>query len=145
MTDYVCVDASLAVKWVLPEEDDDKALALYEQSAEAAMTVTAPPHFPAEVTNALRRRVARGLVTLDKGRDLLRAFERFRVRLLVPPNLYQDAFEMADTFHRSTVYDTLYVALAGTLGCDFWTADERLLNALAGRFPFVKPIRDYPG
>ena len=31
-----------------------------------------------------------------------------------------------------TVYDSLYVAFAADEGCQFVTADERLVNALAG-------------
>ena len=60
---YVCVDASVAAKWVLPEEHRDKALTLYEDCQRIDTVVVAPPHLPIEVTNVIRRRVARRLIT----------------------------------------------------------------------------------
>jgi predicted nucleic acid-binding protein len=37
--------------------------------------------------------------------------------------------------HDRTVYDSIYVALALQYKADLFTADERLANALAARFP----------
>jgi predicted nucleic acid-binding protein len=35
------------------------------------------------------------------------------------------------------------VALAQHLGCDLWTADQRILRAVGGRLPFVRYVGDY--
>ena len=45
-----------------------------------------------------------------------------------------DAFVIASAFDRS-VYDGMYVALAVATNTPLLTADERLANALAARFP----------
>ena len=140
---YVCVDASAAVKWLLPEEYSDEALALYEDCYRAGTLIAAPPHFPVEVTNAIRRRVARHLVTHAEGKEILETFAQFQARLVIPPNLYREALDLAEAFNRPTVYDTHYIALAQILGCDLWTADEALLNALGNKLTNVKSIRGY--
>lgn len=67
MNASVCVDANVAAKWVLPEEYRDQALALYENCQRDRIAVLAPPHLPIEVTNTIRRRIARGLITHDEG------------------------------------------------------------------------------
>ena len=54
--------------------------------------------------------------------------------------LYERALSLAEQFNRPTVYDTHYVALAEIAGCDFWTADQRLVNALGGKLAFVKTL-----
>ncbi len=141
---YVCVDASVAAKWVLPEEHRDKALSLYEDCQRIDTVVVAPPHLPIEVTNVIRRSVARRLITHDEGLGLLGAFPQFSVQIIVPPDLYEEAFNLAKAFSRPTVYDTRYVALAKILDCDLWTADQGLLNAVADELPNVKSILDYP-
>jgi predicted nucleic acid-binding protein len=38
------------------------------------------------------------------------------------------------------VYDMMYVALARREGCELITADEKLINKLGARFPFVRWI-----
>jgi len=49
----VVVDASVAIKWLVPfrqdEDNVDKALALFEQIARFDVTMIQPPHFIAEV------------------------------------------------------------------------------------------------
>ena len=46
--------------------------------------------------------------------------------------------------HRRTVYDMLYVALSIREGCQFVTADERLVNALGGAIPNVIWLANWP-
>lgn len=143
MTAYVCVDASVAAKWVLPEEYRDQALGLYEECQRASATIAVPPHLPIEVVNAIRRRVARRLISHAEGLDLVRTFTGFSVRLVIPPDLYEEAFNLAEAFNLPTVYDAHYVSLAKILGCDLWTADQGLLNALGDKLFFVRWIGDY--
>ena len=141
---YLCIDASVGAKWVLSEEYEEQALALYTQHQDAQTIITVPPHFPVEVTNAIRRRIARRLITHAEGLETLRAFSRFTVRLSMPDGLYEDSLDLAETFNRPTVYDMHYVALAKLLGCELWTADESLLRVLGNSAPYVRWIRDYP-
>lgn len=39
----ICIDSSVAAKWVLPEEFSHQALDLYEQTIQAGQDVIAPP------------------------------------------------------------------------------------------------------
>lgn len=143
MSSFVCIDACVAAKWVLPEEGSDLALEIYRKSREQGLMVIAPPHMPVEVVNAIRRRVARELITQTEADELLSAFLDFSVSLATPAGLYESALRLAEQFDRPTIYDTHYVALAQIAGCDLWTADMRLLNALDGRLRFVKPLDAY--
>jgi len=42
------------------------------------------------------------------------------------------------------VYDCLYVALAEREGCEFVTADDRLVRNLQARFPFIVSLSTLP-
>ena len=139
----VCVDASVAVKWVLPEEHSREALSFYEDAAASQTEVIAPPHLPVEVANAVWRKVARELITFEEALEALSTFGRFRVGLMIPPDLLVEAVRLAQDAKRPTVYDTTYVALAQLTGCELWTADLTLINALAGRAPWVRSIAAY--
>jgi predicted nucleic acid-binding protein len=45
---------------------------------------------------------------------------------------------------RVGVYDCLYVALAEREGCDFITADDRLVKRLQAHFRFIVPLASLP-
>ena len=49
----VVVDASVAVKWVLPEEWTDRAQALMAASIQARQRLVGTPHLSIEVVNAI--------------------------------------------------------------------------------------------
>ncbi|MBI2955282.1 MAG: type II toxin-antitoxin system VapC family toxin [Chloroflexi bacterium] len=67
MSARVCVDASVAAKWLLPEAYSAEALALLQGCRSSNIANVVPPHFPGEVVNIIRRRVARGLLTHAEG------------------------------------------------------------------------------
>ena len=137
----ICVDASLAAKWVLVEDDSEKAVYLYREYRNER--VIAPAFFPVEVTNAIWRGAVRGQFSPREASEKLAAFLDYSVELTSPSSLYELALRLADEFDRPTVYDMHYVALAQIAGCDLWTADQRLLHAVGGRLPFVKDLAVY--
>ncbi len=57
MNHALVVDASLAVKWVIPETDSDRADRLWADAARARRPVVSAPHFAGEVANAIYQRV----------------------------------------------------------------------------------------
>ena len=124
MTTYV-IDASVAIKWFIPEEYSPLARSLLTDE-----TVRLAPDFLlVEFAHVTARLVRGGELSAD---DARRAYARLvtmlsfdRASTLVP-----SAFEIAIKFDRS-VYDSLYVALASLRGCPLVTADRRLYNALA--------------
>jgi predicted nucleic acid-binding protein len=52
--------------------------------------------------------------------------------------LLKRGYELAEEFNRPTAYDAQYLALAERLSCDFWTADERMSNAVSGKFLSIR-------
>lgn len=145
MSDVVCIDACVAVKWVVPEEDSDRAQALFERIMADGDTMIAPGHMPVEVLNAIWKKASRGDITQTEADEALQTFLKFPISLAAPAGLHEAALALARRFNRPTVYDTEYVALAEFAGCQLWTADLRLVNALNGRLPFVRPLHQFEG
>ena len=46
-------------------------------------------------------------------------------------------------FNLPRAYDTAYLALARLRNCEFWTADERLFNAVSRELDWVRWLGDY--
>ncbi|MCH8207125.1 MAG: type II toxin-antitoxin system VapC family toxin [Chloroflexi bacterium] len=139
----VVVDASLALKWVVEEEDTEPATALRAEWYEAGELLVAPPIFRPEVTNALHQKVRRGEVGRPEAVEGLQQLVS-AVAIGEPAGLYERALELAAAFRLGAVYDSLYVALAELEGCEMWTADRRLVNAVQRDFPQVRWVGEAP-
>lgn len=119
------VDASVAVKWLLPEPDRPLARRLLTEGE----PLCAPDLVLAEVGNALWKNVRRGMPAgpLREGWDILPSC----FRSLVPmAELAGEALALA-LRHDHPVYDCFYVALARRESAPLVTADSRLAERLA--------------
>ena len=128
MNGSAVVDASLAVKWLIEEENSDKATALVRYLDREGTRLAAPYLMPTEVTNVLHRRVLRGDISVGTAASLLQYLMAVGVELHELPELHTRALELASVLQQGAVYDAHYLALAETLDCELWTADEKFLR-----------------
>ena len=139
----VVVDASLALKWVLPEQGAEDALLLRGHWQVSSETVVAPPIFKPEVTNAIHQYVRRGHLDRSDAADILGILVPL-VEIAEPTGLYGRALELAAYLSLGSTYDALYLALAESQGCAFWTADRRLVRSVRERVPQVHWLGEQP-
>jgi predicted nucleic acid-binding protein len=140
----VCVDASLAVKVVVPEPDSEKADALFTAWTTRGTQLIAPAFFAVETDSILRQKVVlRQELTPEQAQTAWAQLQRLPIQQLSVVGQRQRAWDIATEFGFATVYDATYLALAALRGCEFWTADERLVNRVKGRLAFVKWLGDY--
>ena len=138
-----CVDASLVVALVCPEEMTDRALALWERWMREDVRAVAPYLLQYEVTSALRRKVVRGYICEEDGRRALEAALGLDIELMHPPGLCRQAFELAARLGLPSAYHAQYLALAQLMDAPLWTADERLYNAVRASLPYVCWLGSY--
>ena len=131
MSEFVVVDASLAVKWLVEEEDSDKAHAVLESWVSQDITRVAPYLMPFEVANALHRRVVRGELSVGDSARMIARLLGSRLELHQPPTLHLRALELASQLSQPAAYDAHYLALAEEFSCELWTADQRFHRAAA--------------
>ena len=119
------VDASVAIKWVVPEEHSEEAYSLLAEGRD----LRSPDLLWAESGNILWKKWRRKELTSQEVGELLTELRRYPLRILPAEPLCDLAWEVAQRFDRS-FYDSLYLALAVSDSCPFVTADRRLYNAL---------------
>ena len=93
------------------------------------VTRIAPYLMPFEVANALHRRVLRGELNVGDSTRLIARLLESRLELHQPPGLHVRALQLASQLNQSAAYDAHYLALAESLDCELWTADERFYRA----------------
>jgi predicted nucleic acid-binding protein len=133
-----CVlDASVAAKWFLPSAQEtlaEEALRLLERYSGGEIRFLVPDLFWPEFGNILWKAVRLGRISRASAEEALLALTERNIPTAPSSPLLGDAFAIAATFDR-TVYDGAYVALSVASNMPLVTADERLANALAARFP----------
>jgi predicted nucleic acid-binding protein len=136
----VCVDASLAVKLLVQEPYSDRADFLWRGWIKEDIERIVPSLFPFEVTSTIRRKCVRKQLTEEEAEEAFNTFAALDFVVLKPKALLKEAWDMAKELGLPTLYDTAYLALAKLCDCEFWTADEVLINSLQGKFSWVKWI-----
>ena len=133
----VVVDASVAAKWFLPENGEalvSQALALLDAYDMEKVRFVIPDLFYVETASAIWKAVRVGRISRAFGNQALLLLTQREFPTVPSLKLLDKAFQIA-TNHGRTVYDCLYVALAVQTNSQLITADERLANSLAARFP----------
>jgi predicted nucleic acid-binding protein len=145
MKNIVVVDANLAIKWVVKEEDSGIALALLNEWYIKGIMMIAPSLLTYEVTNVLYQNMRKGKINLDQAKKILIEVLSVGIELDFSNNsaLSRRAFELAHQFNLLETYDPHYVALAERENCELWTADSRLWTAVKEKLPRVRLLAEY--
>jgi len=137
------LDSSVAIKWVLPEVDFDKAILLLQEYQSGLHDLLAPDVFPVESGHAITRAERQKRIAVGAGWPLWNLIMADVPLLISYLTLMNRAFEISSSM-RVGIYDCLYVALAEREGCELVTADDRLVNNLQPMFPFVVLLASLP-
>jgi predicted nucleic acid-binding protein len=119
------VDASVAIKWFLPEIHSDAALRLLA----GQHTLHAPDLVFSEFGNVLWKRFRKREISEKEASATIEALLSLPLRVHSSQSLIPLALEIACGENR-TVYDSLYLAAAIVYQVPFVTADAKLYRAL---------------
>lgn len=138
----VCVDASFVLEILLRDEFAATAIRWWTQALRDETVARVPPLFHPEVTSAIRRRVYRKMLEQPDAQIVLTEALEWPVRVWEGDHtlLQRRAFDLAKRFGRSRAYDSQYLAVADFLGCELWTADQRLYNAVRSTLSRVRYV-----
>lgn len=128
-TKGVVIDASVAAKWFIPEEDSDKASKILHSYVNGRIELYAPDLIIYEVANVLRYRPDISDETLTAN---LRSFFKLELNLIPPlPEILDAAITKAKRLDLS-VYDACYVVVAEKLAANLITADTEIHEKCGG-------------
>ena len=141
--DEIVVDSNVFVNIALQTHPFHiEAQRLLANCTEIGVEMIAPYWFEIEADTALRHMIRAGL----DGTTAMAAqltLDQAPVLLVHEPSLRSVVRRIADQLHQAKLYDAVYVALAQLRGCEFWTADLRLVrNAHSVGLNFVHSLAE---
>lgn len=124
----VVVDASVGIKWFVPEIHSAEARQWRNGSTELHVPTF---FFNLEITSILWKKVMRSEISRSDADIILAELSSLPITRHPEAPLLESAFDLANRSKR-TVYDCLYLALAVQLQGRMVTADLKLFNSLTG-------------
>ncbi|MBI5314775.1 MAG: type II toxin-antitoxin system VapC family toxin [Nitrospirae bacterium] len=126
MSGYV-VDASVAIKWFIPEIHSEAAL----QATRLRQLLHVPAFITMELGNVIAKKIRRGELSRENGRTILKELPHLPFQRHADQRLFPAAYDLAlDT--QQSLYDCLYLALAEAIDGRLITADRKFYKALTG-------------
>jgi len=135
------VDASLVVKWFVPEVHTVDA----RRWLDASHDYIAPDLIFPEAGNALRKKVRKGELSPEEAQSLISDLSAVGVEAVSMRALISDAHALAIRAG-ITVYDATYLTLAVRLETQVITGDDRFARKLAEQpllAPHVRSVEDF--
>lgn len=129
------VDSSVAVKWIAQEPGSQAARDIIESGDR----LIAPEHILFEVANALRKKLAQGIIHRVQATGGVLVAARAFDELVSTRPLLEAALDLAIDLNHP-VYDCIYLALAARERVPLLTADQRLIVAARATRIDIRPL-----
>jgi predicted nucleic acid-binding protein len=120
------IDASVAIKWFIPEIHSDVAVDISHLQARLHV----PDLIRLEVGSVLSKKIRREELTRNEGDVILKEFRHLPLQYHPDKRLFHAGYALALVTQRS-LYDCLYLALAETIDGAVITADRKFYMALS--------------
>lgn len=130
-----CLDTSVFIKYLCPDEQEESATELVSQALNTRIVL--PCFAWAEVASVLRKKVRSGLLSSDEAGLLYQAFGDLPIEYIDSENIRVRSWAIAEQYGLSTLYDSVFLAVAFQESAHYWTADRVLLKALNPRPSYV--------
>lgn len=140
----VCVDASVLIRWLVPQQSDPRVYKLVDGWIEDGVELVGPALLFSEVVSVLRHQAHRGILDSEDADRIVWLFLRLGIRRIDNFTLYRRAFELATHFGHTRAYDAHYLAAAEQEGCHLWTADGPLYESVRRELRWVKHVSRRP-
>jgi predicted nucleic acid-binding protein len=123
------VDASVVLKWFVPERDTDKAIKLRDWHIDGHLTLMAPDLLVYEVANALRYHPD---ITEAEIREDVEALFMLDIDLIQPSTEFIASTAEIARRQDISIYDSSYLTLANLASANLVTSDKKLQGKATG-------------
>ncbi|ACA60617.1 type II toxin-antitoxin system VapC family toxin [Candidatus Desulforudis audaxviator] len=145
MSSCICLDTSVLIKILVEEPGSDLAVALFRRVIAKRRVVVLPAFAWAELGTVLRKKCRTGELAIGEADELWSMFRELPEIVYLEHRAVQErAWLISRRFDLPTLYDAAFLAVAEVVAektgevCEYWTADEKLVNLLGGQRAYVR-------
>ncbi|SFH27782.1 Predicted nucleic acid-binding protein, contains PIN domain [Desulfotomaculum arcticum] len=149
MSEYICIDTSVFIKLFFEEEDSFKAKVLMQKVIEDNQIIVLPSFAWAEMGSIFRKKIRTKQVNLQDASEMWNSFTSFPgIEYVNEVSIMDRAWKISCYYDLPTLYDAAFLAVVEEIrdrtgqSCEFWTADERLINSLQGKKEYVSFLNE---
>ena len=119
----IVLDASIIIKWFTKEEKRDSALKIREDYINKQIEIIIPDLILYEISNALRFNPN---FTKEDVSEAIYSIYNMDMTIITPTQEIIDEALHISYLYKTSIYDSIYIALAKIIDSDFITADKKL-------------------
>ncbi len=139
----VVVDASVALKWFLDDEElGTKALNILTQYVSGDLKILAPSLLEYEVMNGLKIAQKRGRIDIKSLQLGIKGFFNLEITFFNASHFSEKALDIMNSID-ITSYDASYLALSENRKTPFVTADKVLYNKADKKMKYITWLGEY--
>lgn len=136
----IIIDASVAAKWLLPDEQEGIALKIKNDFKHRNVYINVPITIFLEINNLLKSAYKSKRINYKQAINLNKRFLDLEFVVHSQKDLMKMTLQLATSLDISS-YDASYIALAQALKSPFYTADKALIQK--AKSPLVKKLSTY--
>jgi predicted nucleic acid-binding protein len=142
VSEALCIDTSVIMKYLCPDEQTPAAIALITNALTQRVRLVAPAFAWAEVGSVLRKKMRAKLLTAAEASQLFTAYTSLPIDYIDTEILRLNAWQLAEQYAMPTLYDAVFLACAEAESANFWTADDTMLNLFSSRPSYIYRLGD---
>ncbi len=149
MSSSICLDSSVLIKILTWEEDSEQATELFKSILEKRQTILLPDFACVEIGSVLRKKVYQKNIQPEEAEALWDSFLNLNMlKYIKSAKLMEIAWLISIEDNLPVLYDAAYLAVAVSNSneeniCQFWTADQKLLNTVSVNKKYLMNIKDF--
>ncbi|AFY78234.1 putative nucleic acid-binding protein, contains PIN domain [Pleurocapsa sp. PCC 7327] len=140
MNRVFCLDTSVLVSYLVPDEHEPQADTLVLEAVSGAARLVAPAFAWAEIGSVLRKKIRMDLLTAEQAQGCYEDFCNFPIDYINEESVRMRSWELAQQYQLPTLYDASFLAVAESESAQFWTIDRVLLDRLSPRPAYVHEL-----
>jgi predicted nucleic acid-binding protein len=137
----IVLDASVAIKWFNEKNEDyvENAIKIQDQKISGHLEIIVPDLFFLEVLNAFLTKSGFGPQEIS---TIQQALQKLDLKIIYPDNAIFENTVIIASASDLTIYDSLYIAVAGVYEAPLFTEDKKILSCRS-KHKLIRHIKEY--